>query len=1150
MKGGALAVEYEFEQKLAQSLKSFSVDKFNRLCEDILRKLEPVKIERFDFTNDAGRDIELTLPVLESLSGTDDAKVELWWIECKKRKKGNITQNDLSKNVLFVLGMNPPPPHLLLCMTTTDLTNTAKRAIRNIPLFKIRYLNGLDICQIALCSEYLMKKYFHLHIDKYLKVAEHYKRRSKQSTQVLINALRSFGDDTDFLNISVGQATEVHLTIKNLLPEVVRDIKGKLELPKGIEVFGGNFTIESLQPFEEVEIDLYATANSNTVREWDQNSINLISLNKTRSLNKRTDIKKVSIKQVVNLPFVGRSVEFNQIIDSLRKVPSTLLIEGLPGEGKTRLLDEIELDSVTSKRYFKRINRADLNSASSTLLAITRCLIPNLENWIKFKECNVLVSSYLDKLMSVEDGDFVRFIAGDHQPTKDELDRFIGYIQHLFPEYWIGKLIIVVDDAQQLSPTSTRVLTTVMKVLRDFTHFIVCYRDNEISQATRNLLLNFSETIIQLKPLENQDSYKAISECTAFSDRQIQLLTKRTYGNPFCIVESIRLLLESGYVSFDKDGVIVAKEENSALFADYKDLTLNNAEQYARWVAHRRYRRLLEKNPEKRILVRDIATLIAANGQPLPLSLIENTIKGNCVKILDELYDDQLIVICRNYFHHEHGIYLVHDRMMEAILESEKRKKISWVKTNARLAKALSESPIYSKNPDYAEKIATHFLLGGNIIKSIEFRLKYLKQCSRLKYHDEIIIIGRKCLEQIASIEKSDSSTKLFYSDDKAELLLQIGLSQYSQRRFNEMAEAFRECKKSGRVARGRRFLIDVVETSSRLVTHPQESVNIACLLEVQLKDLESESSNDNHAIDAKLHALNKLFTYYKQHLADYDKSLQINARAISICEKHGRKSMLIWELINRGTMILFKDEKHRSALEFPKATSFWYEALDHWTEVLIKAEESREAEHIIETNAAVGFMKMFLGFKKRNEGLVGESKDHLKWAKDLSEKYGHPYWTMKLYNHLGIYAALNTEFDCAEEEFKKGLIVAQKIGNYFTSWIIQQNLANIEYLRNNEEEMIFYWAEGLKLAMKHYFDSAESSLKNYQFRQFIRGIVIHSVKYPRLWHLFEGYSKLVARIESESWIKKFSNYIKSDSGIANLQSDIYCFDKCYYNTH
>jgi hypothetical protein len=467
---------------------------------------------------------------------------------------------------------------------------------------------------------------------------------------------------------------------------------------------------------------------------------------------------------------------------------------------------------------------------------------------------------------------------------------------------------------------------------------------------------------------------------------------------------------------------------------------------------------------------------------------------------------------------------------------------------NLRLADALVSHLPAALQSDYFGKIADHYDVGGNVPRTVEFLSLRFDQCVNMEYHDEVQELGGRCLELI---DRLDASTPHLTIDPRrAGILLQMGISQSVQRRFELMEQSFNACLRTGRVRRGRALLVEAIRTATYFLTQPQESEDTVRHLYRLLERLDDADSSDPEVIDAKLHTLNTIFTFQKQHRADYEEALRVNAMAIDLCQQYGRASTLIWERINRGTMILFRDEACRDRLDFNAASKCWRDALEYWTDVLNEAENSRGAEHVIETNCAVGFMKMYLGFRNGDELLKNEAYDHFVWARELGQKFGHPYWLMKQHNHFGIHAALRGELGTAEEELRKGLVVADRLKNTFTPWMMRQNLANIEFIRHDEAEVYQHWSAGLKIALTRYFVSNQAALRNYQFRQFLRGLFLHAGFQRELVDIIGEYEGLDRAIAEDESISSFKARSLAKEPFKAIREDLYFSEGCYFNTH
>jgi len=1137
------------EMKNKKTLLDFSKltgKSFQDLCYSILLLLNPTKIEQYWGGPDRGRDIEMAFLTTDSKMLPNDGIEQWWWVECKQKTKGNIGIGTISKNIVHALRKHPPPPHILMYMTTAEFTNESKQAfieLQELLPFNIDCLDWIDIQKIVLNHPQILKNYFPGFDENLLSTLNISKPKTKN---IFVEASRGLDYSNPILKLQKDRQVEITINLNNLSLSDWKNIPLHLKLPKGLLQVEGNIPVVDLKPFTKKTIKVTIEVKKDTKKISELPQIIISGQDDDYEID--YSFSKSDYTPTIYFPFVGRQKESNYIINSIEENPSLILVEGLPGEGKTRLINESSF--VLSKKGYSvlEIGKDSLISSNSLLKKFAVCLLGISQSTINHKLAKHLLKYQFRDIIKDSNEKFINFILGEYGTTKETLNRFTGILKSYINRYLNQKIVIKIDDLHHMSASVSEMLILILQTFLENISFIIGYRENEIQCSIRSKLLNISSPPVKLHEMPDTETIKILNSVTSFSNDVKLHLTTLSGGNLYCLIEILRLLKESGNVRFNADGKLEETHKDSYNQFELIDRNLqNDIVKYARNVALRRYKLFIKNKDSEKNLIEQIVMFLATMSESVPISFLQSVFGYDILSLLDDLIDEQILTF-RGQFTNELGIFLIHDRMSEALSEFGASRKIFWANLNRQVAESLEKYLDRTHVHEYFKKISEHFGIAGNISNEFNYLEKHFDLCVKYQQNSEVIVSGKKCLKLIDSLREIKGP--LAYSDEKSKILLRMGISFHNQRTWNEMENLFQQYELTTRLNLASKHILKVYRLTAAIRAEPYETVDKFLEIEKSISILECIENPSEDVQIALVHALNRSFNFLKMFHGDYKRALELNKKSIKLCRKYNFNDRYIMELIDRGTLILFTDEEYRNTLNFSKMPRYWHDALEHWNKVLEKAEEEKIIETLIETNCAVGFMKMYLGAHEMNHDYFEDSFTHFMQAQELAQKFSHPFWQNKLHNHIGIHHALNQKFEDSKSEFEKGLILAKKIKNKYTTWMIYQNLANISMHNNRIEYAIKYWKSGFETAIDGYFKYEELAVKNYNFRLFLRGFFLHQKSCTALIGLTSEFCRLFKLIQKDLGLENFKKFIQSHN-LGELESkDMYVYQKSYYNTH
>lgn len=1148
---------------------------FEDICQDLLgllgvldadgvfNRVDVADIERFEFTNAAGKDITIKYFISNSKGKSE---VMTWWIECK-RYKNSINPNHVGANIFNILQTNPPPPHLLLFMVANDVTNTIKNGIKKIRNPKISYMSGSEIAEQLLNNTRILKEYFP---KIYENLPSEYKDTNKgmDLRKITFRSYDELEQTAPIAKTMNGKLISLQVQVKNISSTEWTENNISIHLPDGMECLRISKESFSLQPMDEKTIEITVMNNSKNKASAKIFDLKQVDLGFRENVNHKYETSIIQYKTSVYLPFCGREYELKRLRDFFCKNKSGMIvIEGFSGEGKSRLIDELSPDLLRKNMLLISIYKHMISDTHSLLKAFLLNFISDYIYPGNDGVTRLSLSKFFHNI-GIDDEEFIDFLMLENTDTIDSSNRFVDYLKKIVRSTKTTKSIFIVDDLHSVSFPCFNLLLLIINELEGDCFFILSYRINEIKKQLREQILNRTSELIFLNSIEQSHLAHALTEIAILDAPTVNDLVERSLGNPFCLVESLRLLEEKKILEFNSNGYL--KEINKGAVIGYnwpEDSNVSKIKksqehtrnkfitQYAHELAIRRFQSILdhaETEFEKRTIDK-IVHSIAAFGSPLPLSFFEKEYSEEVFKTLEILVSKKFLIVNNGEFVDEHGIYFIHDRMTEAIRRFGQQKVIKWSRINKDVADAAVK--LFSKQiiELFFEQLANMYEIGGNLLEHVRYLILLFYKYKSLDYVKELVLIGERILCSLKKIDErkidTDIANKLDYK--KGTVLLNMGIALYAMRNFEQMESCFQQYLTEFPVSRIRNHIVNTYRLTADTWRQTTDYDNIYKSFVKSILFFDTIDAPSKEIIEAQLNAMIQCFLYYKNQKADYESGESYLNDAESLCNKHKMEKELTWIQNHRGTLLLFKTEKMRNQLEYCCLPKLLQLTLNHWSKVLNRAETFRFTEYIIELNSTVGFLKMLMGNFLKDKELMNESEQHLLRSRELSHKHDYFYWLSKLHNHFGILNALKGEFNISENEFNMGLILAKENNNKHTPWMMRQGLAYISEINGETENNILkHWEKAFKDAMGDYFQSPTAALRHYNFRQFYRGYLVHAVKYDEVAQVITMYPDLNKLVLEDEGFNLFKKVLIENGYDHFINKDIYTTQFGYFNTH
>lgn len=432
----------------------------------------------------------------------------------------------------------------------------------------------------------------------------------------------------------------------------------------------------------------------------------------------------------------GREEEVKCLLRSFEKVAAgnceLILVTGLPGIGKTSLVNEIHKSIVHKKGYFIS-GKFDPYKSNIPFIAFRHAFSDLLKYLIsepkeKLEQIKEELEHGLGLNLSILTGLIPEFelITGKQQaayqlnPTESQ-NRFFFTLRDFIKIFATSShpLIIFLDDLQWCDDASLRLIKELVTKEIPYLFLIGAYRSNEINDA-HPLMLSMEEIEktkpvqqISLQPLDKSNVNQLIADSMLCNPSQTKELTnfiyKRTAGNPFYIDEILKNIYSEGLINFNYS----TGQWNWSL---NEIANLNISDNVVQFMTER-----LRELPAD---CKDILELAACIGNQFKLRILKKLTGKTASEIASALWpaiEKELIIpLSEDYrliakdFDFNVSYKFFHDRIRQAaysLIEEEKRKQL-----NLTIARVLLQNFTDEEKKDQLIELVGHYNEGRSLI--------------------------------------------------------------------------------------------------------------------------------------------------------------------------------------------------------------------------------------------------------------------------------------------------------------------------------------------------------------------------------------------------------------------------------------------------
>jgi adenylate cyclase len=719
--------------------------------------------------------------------------------------------------------------------------------------------------------------------------------------------------------------------------------------------------------------------------------------------------------------FIGREGALSVLKSTLEDVSESkgkaIFVTGEVGIGKTRLLKEIMrfADLIGFYVIYERAVLQKVTSPYSMFRSIIKKIIKTLDGEVMddvIKEISVWregISWLVPELFMKRGGDDVYDRdTGDVQKhyIYESIAKFLCIVSNHFP------LFIFLDDLQWACEDDVEVLRFLIANIEERRIFVTgSFREREISGEKNSLKKVISLLArdglckrISLGPLSHSEVRELV--CVALGlwevpTEIIHFINEITEGNPFFIVEVLKILIKKGYAY---------KSGNTWNFLTVKEMVLPE-----------RISDILKDKIES--LSEDVRNLLmtaSVIGELFSVESLKDITgenEGYLIDLLDEALTKGVIVEVVDSIGEYRFIYRMMQRVLYSSLSSTRRGMI-----HRKIGEILEGSgeDVEEKN----ERLAYHFKRAGQYKKALKYYLLCAQEAERVIACQKAIELYTEALQLSRKISKSDSH--LF------EIYYKLGNLHTCVGKLYKAEEFFLETMKLASISEDKQY--QIFHELGRLYTKrggfekAMEYFNRSRALLPQSSTVERAMiSNDEAAIFLKKGEYKRAFDLAQDAL---------KALGEECVEERS-------ELLNTlGNTNFFLGKLDDSLTFFNKS--------------LHLARKCSNEKRIAVAYKNIG--QVFL-----EQGKKWDAEKYFKQSLTFAQRVGDLFLMGKVYNNLGVnYSA--DDLEKARENFMNSLDIKRKIGDDDGVAVIFNNIGNL-YVRQGElKKALSMFEEALRI--------------------------------------------------------------------------------------
>ncbi len=629
-------------------------------------------------------------------------------------------------------------------------------------------------------------------------------------------------------------------------------------------------------------------------------------------------------------------------------------------------------------------------------------------------------------------------------------------------------MILFLDDVQWAEPATLKLLHYLSRNTRKNKMMIIAtYRPEDIIQSEegrthplKTTMQNMSREVlyreIRLKRLDERWVGELIEKSLKKVDLDegfIKKIYTESEGNPFFLLEVVRMLVEEGHLVEGETGWKMAN-----------DLAGLNIPSKVYDVVSRRIDRLIEEH-------RELLECASVVGEEFESVVIGDIIDTNRVTLLKNL----------NYIEKNHN--LIHSLNRKYRFDHSKIREVLYngiieelrEEFHCMIAETYEKMQEEGRN-DLTYELAIHWDKGGLYQKAFEYYKKAAKMSKDSYANKQAIECLDRILDILPNVENLDDREiqRIHYLHEKGDCLKTIGEWNNAEKVYMKSLEIAEKIEDLCKMAECKNKLGDIqlreakYDESLRLFKEASEIyIDIddekgycdslgrigSVYNSLSEYDKAMEILNEMRVIAEKLHdtdLMSKLYgalgsTHYGR--GELSESMNYYSKKLEIKEKEGDLLEIGYTLVNLASLYLRMQE-------YDKCMSVCKQALD-----IVE----KTGDKLMEQNALGK-----LGIAYAEQGIYSKGLEYYKKKLALSEKIGDRRSVAYVANNIGELYKEKGEYEKALEYYQKDVEISKELGDKKGYAITMGNMGNLYKLMGDFERSDELYDETISIARTH----------------------------------------------------------------------------------
>jgi tetratricopeptide (TPR) repeat protein/tRNA A-37 threonylcarbamoyl transferase component Bud32 len=746
----------------------------------------------------------------------------------------------------------------------------------------------------------------------------------------------------------------------------------------------------------------------------------------------------------------------------------TLFMSGEAGIGKTRLVDEIEkyahrkgiltlkghclyregLEPLTpfieAVNDFFQLKKSDSSTRRGRVKDFIRQEAPELM---------ALSQRFLTTIDFHEDPAKLEETTQNEGTNKTRLFEVLLQVLRLISEK--GPLLLVLEDIHWADSATLQLLHYVSRNSRNTPLFILAtYRPEDVNPDQKGKPHSLTEAMqrmsregsfekIELERLSQDEHAKLVKSLfrrVDFSQDLREILFRETQGNPFFLIETLKLLRDRGVIGLVK-----------GVWREVKPITKVDIPERVYDVVRGRIERLEEDQ-------RDLLQYAAVIGEQFSSSLLAHGLEKKKIHILKMLHRLERV---QQVIFSEGNRYVFQHPKIREVLYAEVPEELR-VEYHRMIGEYLEAN--HKDNPEAVlNELGHHFYYGHGFDKAVTYLKRVGDRTAKLCAHREACDHYERAL---SSLEKTTSLSD--EGDLRKEILLKAGISYDELGLWDEAQQKFDMLMKLSRDGEDVRYEAEASRQMGRTYYNKRE---LDKALECYLESLEKYERIEDWKKICKIHNNIGIIYYEKGNL---EKMAAAYNKALEIAESVQDKNEMANVYTNLGVL-------HNVKGEWDKALSYYHRCISLYEEVGNAQGLARVCHNMGMTYADQKAWKISISYYEQclklchdlkdivllsltylnrtevflHEADVRKAKESCAMSLAHFEKLGDQLGMADAYRFLGVISVREGNWDQAQVHFKESLRLNELLENPLGQAEVYREFGILHEERNEIDEAL-----------------------------------------------------------------------------------------------